>query len=181
MGQYYKAIFLKEETNKVEKWFLSHDYDSGLKLMEHSWLKNPFVLSVEKKLMKNPKRIVWAGDYADKEKRCKTNLYERCKDSNQSHRVIHLEDADEWNRKYNFIVNHTKKEYIYKMNIPADKDGCRIHPLPLLTCEGNGRGGGDYRGESPLVGIWARDLISIERDLQEFKDYKEIKFNLADK
>ena len=180
MGQYYKSIFLKEDTNKVEKWFYSWDYDSGLKLMEHSWLKNPFVLAVESQLLHNPKRIVWAGDYADEEKRSKTNLYGRCKDSTKSHRINYLTDATAWNRDYPYIVNHTKKEYVNKFNVPADKDGWRIHPLPLLTCEGNGRGGGDYRGESPLIGCWARDLISVEPVLMELKDYKEITFDLVE-
>ncbi len=180
MGQYYKPIFLKEDTNKVEKWFESWDYDCGLKLMEHSWLKNPFVLAVETQLMKNPKRIVWAGDYADEEKRSKTNLYGGCKDSTKSHRINHYHDAMDWHRTYPFLVNHTKNEYVNKMEVPADIDGWRIHPLPLLTCEGNGRGGGDYRGESPLIGSWSRDLISIEPNLEEFKDYKEISFDLVE-
>lgn len=180
MGQYYKPIILKDDTNKIEKWFESWDYDCGLKLMEHSWLKNPFVLAVETQLMKNPKRIVWAGDYADEEKRCKTNLFTRCSEKTKSHRINHFHDAMDWHRTYPYLVNHTKKEYVNKMEVPADIDGWIIHPLPLLTCEGNGRGGGDYRGESPLVGIWARDLISIELNLEEFKDYKELTFDLVE-
>jgi hypothetical protein len=180
MGQYYKPIFLKEDTNKVEKWFYSHDYDCGLKLMEHSWMKNPFVLAVETQLMKTPKRIVWGGDYADEEKRCKTNLYGRCTEKTKSHRINHHHDAMNWHRTYSFLVNHTKKEYVNKMELPANNDGWRIHPLPLLTCEGNGRGGGDYRGESELVGSWSRDLISIEPNLNEFKDYKKISFELVE-
>ena len=41
---------------------------------------------------------------------------------------------------------------------------------------GNGRGGGDYYGENEeLVGTWARDVISIEKDkpngYDEFEDY----------
>jgi hypothetical protein len=30
-----------------------------------------------------------------------------------------------------------------------------------LTCEGNGRGGGDFRGENDFVGTWARHSISV--------------------
>jgi hypothetical protein len=50
-----------------------------------------------------------------------------------------------------------------KVSISSIYDGeeSQIHPLPLLTCEGNGRGGGDYYGEDTnnLVGSWARNII----------------------
>jgi hypothetical protein len=43
-----------------------------------------------------------------------------------------------------------------------------IHPLPLLTAEGNGRGGGDYRGNyNNLCGIWSRDSISVANEVPE--------------
>jgi len=57
-------------------------------------------------------------------------------------------------------VNHTKKEYVVK---PRKGE---YHPLSLLTAEGNGRGGGDYRGSGD-VGRWARDIISMEDDIPE--------------
>jgi hypothetical protein len=60
---------------------------------------------------------------------------------------------------YKYIVNHTKKQYISKENR-------EIHPLPLLTAEGNGMGGGDYRGSNEMeVGSWARDCISLEKEI----------------
>jgi hypothetical protein len=38
-----------------------------------------------------------------------------------------------------------------------------VHPLPLLVSEGNGLGGGDYRGNNKeLCGTWTRDSISVE-------------------
>jgi hypothetical protein len=51
----------------------------------------------------------------------------------------------------------------------VDKQKCSsIHPLPLLTAEGNGNGGGDYYGENKnMVGIWARDIISISDTVPE--------------
>jgi hypothetical protein len=43
-----------------------------------------------------------------------------------------------------------------------------IHPLPLLICEGNGRGGGDYDGSNyDLCGTWARDVISMEETIPD--------------
>ncbi len=42
MGQYYKPICLDNELK--EQWVYSHDYDNGLKLMEHSYVSNNFVV-----------------------------------------------------------------------------------------------------------------------------------------
>jgi hypothetical protein len=53
-----------------------------------------------------------------------------------------------------------------------------LHPLSLLTAEGNGAGGGDYRGSNEIiVGSWARDVISIDEEIPE--NYTELicKFN----
>lgn len=90
------------------------------------------------------------------------------------------EDFDEW-----YLINHTRKAYVdlgeyQRMNGWTekwkDRDGVlheywsAIHPLPLLTACGNGRGGGDYHEKYPdygKVGTWAFDLI-------EFASYKPI-------
>jgi hypothetical protein len=42
----------------------------------------------------------------------------------------------------------------------------------LLTSAGNGRGGGDFRGENEFVGTWATDIISVEKEIPA--DFKEI-------
>lgn len=80
-------------------------------------------------------------------------------------------------KKYKYLINHSKMEFVNKSKVP-NNDGWVIHPLPLLTCEGNGQGGGDYRGESPLIGSWARDVISV--DCVKPKGYKEIIFDLVE-
>ena len=55
-------------------------------------------------------------------------------------------------------MNNTKKEYMSKGN--------GIHCLPLMTAEGNGRGSGDYHGRGEeFVGTWARDVISVEKEI----------------
>lgn len=82
-----------------------------------------------------------------------------------------------WRR---YLINHTTKEYVdlesyieenkwrerseYRrrrdgrvINEPYEYDMC-IHPLPLLTACGNGRGGGDYHdcfSDYEKVGSWA--------------------------
>ena len=81
-----------------------------------------------------------------------------------------------------YLVNHDKKQFVNKTKVPKDGDGWKIHPLPLLTCEGNGRGGGDFRGDSPLVGLWARDRISVVSTKAEIpKDFTELVFDLIER
>lgn len=70
MGQYYKPSNLDRK-----EWLYTHHYSKecggfcGLKLMEHSWMKNPFVHAVERLLTPgNPwhkTRVIWAGDYSE--------------------------------------------------------------------------------------------------------------------
>ena len=73
-----------------------------------------------------------------------------------------------------YVINRTKKQYYSRDDVKpfevkfgdGTADNWQINPLPLLTCEGNGRGGGDYRSDDcgSLVGTWARDLIEITAD-----------------
>jgi len=177
MGQYYKIIFLAEnedpESNPevVRHCMSGHQYGSGVKLMEHSYVGNPCVKVVEYLLSQQgpfyKTRLVWAGDYAD------TETY----GEGQGQNLYHItEEREDWlvfslprgfdNSAYRYVVNHTKKEYIDKSKCREDSYGYTIHPLPLLVSEGNGGGGGDYRGHNDdLCGRWARDVISLERDL----------------
>lgn len=206
MGQYYKPVILKEDKKTPIGFAYSHDFGSGLKLMEHSWMKNDFVGFIESLLIKDSpfhkSPIVWAGDYADEEpfenipkkvidalvedgyelERLQSNganLYDIASNSAvklQSSTNMVLKSKDK-----RYLVNHDKKQFVDKTKVPKDSDGWQIHPLPLLTVEGCGRGGGDYRGDSPLVGSWARDIISVEGLKSEIpKDYTEVIFNLVE-
>ncbi len=177
MGQYYKAIVLGKNKKTVKQWLYSHDFGSGLKLMEHSWMENPFVKNFESLLHNNPQNVVWAGDYAENCNGLKTNVYERCTDKNKipkdSDNIHELSVLDA-----RFVINHTKKLYIDKMDVISN-DGWRVHPLPLMTCEGNGQGGGDYRGGDKIVGTWARDLISVSNKIPD--GFKELQFTCEEK
>jgi len=196
MGQYYKPVILGEKTEEnhetVKAWVYSHEYGDGLKLMEHSYQGNNFVSTFEKQLSRTGEhyksRVVWAGDYADEEpdlkiidegKEYDANLYLLCNDKNEIKPKVSKTDT------YQYILNHTKKEFVDKNKVPEIKDwkGAKIHPLPLLTCDGNGRGGGDFTGdEKGIVGSWARDVISVEKTnplvTTDTMDYKEIIFDL---
>lgn len=187
MGQYYQPIILDEPIDgqhRIKAFMYSHDYGSGLKLMEHSWMKNDFVQTFEKELSRRGKfyksRVVWAGDYADEEPEKEINLFSMC--DNEQDKKIKPRKTN--TKDYNFIVNHTKKLFVDKSKVPS-VDGWTIHPLPLLTCEGNGLGGGDFRGdEKEIVGSWARDVISIEKENPRFvsgtMDYEEMIFDLVE-
>ena len=218
MGQYYKAILLKEDKKTPIGFATAHDFGNGVKLMEHSYVRNCYVGFVESLLLGNPTPVVWAGDYADNEPvgnipektlkeiakgyECSVeelsehniNLYDVCnygRVAKLTHNQYIPRDKSAWDFDFSkvmpnltesrYVVNHDTQQFVDKRNIPEIKDweGARIHPLPLLTCEGNNRGGGDFRGdEKGLVGAWARNLISIES--KKPKGYTELVFDVAE-
>lgn len=171
MGQYYRAIFLKDKENEnskeqIEKAYKPHNFDNGAKLMESSWIGNNFDNFVETQLIGKPTRVVWEGDYADDEPDG-SNLYGMSDDyvttEGNNYTEGMLEGA--------YVVNHDKKEFYERPKY--DEEKWTVNPLPILTCEGNGRGGGDYTDyENPLIGVWARDKIEIVFERPE--NYKEI-------
>lgn len=178
MGQYYIAIILGpdgEAKEFIRMWIESHAYHTGSKLMEHSYIHNPLVSAIEYALSpKGPfwkSRLVWAGDYADEELNCSKNLYHIAMENEEDKRMFIEGDLSD---DYKYIVNHTKKAYTIKPNY--NSRSLTINPLSLLTAEGNGRGGGDFRGQGEdKVGCWARDIISIESEVPE--GYLMEKFN----
>jgi hypothetical protein len=191
MGQYYNPVNI----DKIQ-WLYSHDYDNGLKLMEHSYQHNNFVGAVMKLLTKGgawyKNRLVWAGDYGEKrlsdfpvpdaaENMIQTleggdaTINNLCNDGNKLPVLPGLSES-EWAN--HVVVNHTKKQYYRSKDLfPIDGvggDDMVICPLPLLTSDGNGQGGGDYDGEyMSLVGLWAGDQISVEFEIPD--GYQDIK------
>ncbi len=163
MGQYYKAVNLDNM-----EYVSSYDYENGAKLMEHSYIGNNFVEAVEFLLIDDgvnkarwaDSKIVWAGDYADPEEDGE-NIYSKAEGNGLK---FLIEGVPE---NYPYLVNYDKKEYVDKRKCPQDKDGWTIHPLPLLTCEGNGRGGGDYRDDNDYVGSWARCVVNLTNEIPE--------------
>lgn len=179
MGQYYKAI------NISKKEFLSsYDYENGAKLTEHSWVGNNYVGAVVNLLGDewSEDQIVWGGDYADKEAGTESNLYVYL-DTPLYTKIKPKEEKE----KYNILLNHTRKEFVFisdgEKTSFDNYDDWQLHPLPLLTCEGNGRGGGDFYGSGNqiLVGYWARDSISAVKDDSEIPDgYNLLVFDLKE-
>ena len=183
MGQYYKPVSIEKKEH-----VLSHSYDSGLKLMEHSWLNNSFVKAVCTLIAIGGAwygdRIVWAGDYAGPEPNTENDENEGRGDN--LYHICNTEvKPDVPKKEFRYVINMDTKEFVDTKKIPisdiwTDDKGKEwpfiIHPLPILTCEGNGHGGGDLHKESDLVGKWARARVSVTDEVPT--DYKELKFNL---
>lgn len=216
MGQYYKAIFLNED-NKPISFVSSYDFDNGAKLMEHSWIGNKFVEFVEYQLFLEPKKLVWAGDYADHEpiktitkdefnffinndsvyynkKALKKNSLSLYDLSDMYFKLMKNKDDRIDSKSFKYLINYDTKEYVDKSKVPySNADwmngrSMQIHPLSLLTCEGNGRGNGDYcidkdkkQGNVDLIGSWARNKIGIVPNKKEIpKGFKELIFDLIE-
>lgn len=187
MGQYYRAVCPSKQ-----EVVSSYTFDNGGKLMEHSWIGNNFVEAVELLLIPGGRwykqQIVWAGDYADEEDVSSVFWKQNIKYfqgigkemgsrnlnalSNDYSELKFLIEASP--KTHLYLVNHDKKLFVDKSKIPStgtwnDGSPMQIHPLPLLTCEGNGRGGGDYRGPDglELVGSWARNRIGLVNEIPQ--------------
>lgn len=230
MGQYYTPI----NVDRME-YIVTHECGSGLKLMEHSWLGNSVLNTVEYLLMEGNEwhkdRIVWAGDYMDEDifipeewvekykemewDYSRPNLEKHVRDhgdkiqiiteiDEQDGRIFLVKDEDyEYEVSVNidkldekskfeprYIVNYDKEEYVDKHGLPVDHvteyDGevnnWIIHPLSILTCSGNGRGGGDYCPENVIqeryIGRWAGDRLGVLNEKPE--GFKEIRPNFTE-
>ena len=206
MGQYYNPSILKKNwktaKNPVAASLKCYDYGNGAKLMEHSYIGNNLVRSIEFLLANQFKghAFVWCGDYAD-EVETKTGThdifcdagrfiyedYDSSTNDREAKRYLALmksipampewEEGVVWNPYktipyYKYLVNYSKKQYC---TIPMfNNDKLQVHPLPLLTCSGNGRGGGDYQLEDERVGSWAFDKIGLTNNSSEIKGFKRI-------
>lgn len=186
MGQYYKPIIFNEDESVIS--LTSYEYDNGAKLTEHSYIGNSFVGAVEYMIEDDPAMVVWAGDYADVEEGKEDNLYYIVEDNDKCinvspkyfqkqmkkgrEHILNMFQKVSDNTRY--IINHTKKQYVDKTKCPTTDYDLVLHPLPLLTAEGNQRGGGDYYGNNErLVGAWARDFISVSKK-KPTDDYEEL-------
>ena len=167
MGQYYIALILGEKRSAADKEIIRMELDpmnyaNGAKLTEHSYVGNDFVSVVEFLLSENgmfyKSRLVWAGDYADPEPETNGTLDHAPKPQPRFFFPGIPDTCVKYVKGLRYIVNHTKQQYV-------DKNGHTYHPLPLLTAEGNGRGGGDYHGAGEEhIGSWSRDVISMESE-----------------
>ena len=201
MGQYYSPLLFSADKPISAKSFICsfdpHHFNNGAKLTEHSYFGDILVNAVIAKICSIGKvRLVWVGDYADKVNRM--DLYHKFSEKNN----VGYYDVPKMPEGIKYLVNHTQKVFVNLDTYPKhavidtfkaesqDAHGRGIysikkervdmhHPLPLLTCMGNGRGGGDYWTKyknsetNDYVGDWAGDAISFETEQPD--DYREIK------
>ena len=181
MGQYYSPVIYNEEDNTFKN-YCCYDYGNGAKLMEHSYIGNNFAETVLKQLYKAPRRLAWVGDYAEVDD-IKHQLTEAFINASFKRNLRRKPKViNRWESSFPMVyVNYSKKEYInikkYVLNNGADNWGLIIHPIPLLTAIGNGKGGGDYRGiNDNLIGRWACDIIGVVDwlDPKEYPGFKDI-------
>ena len=161
MGQYYRVINIDKKEQMTP-----HQYDQGAKLMEHSYLGNSFVGAVTSLLKKEWKgdRVVWIGDYFDAGEIAGIPSWESLDDFTdikpKAQKIVK-----------GFLNNDTKKISVDLSHCTRCEPGCEgedawpLHPLPMLTACGNGRGGGDYNIEDTfakeVIGSWAGDNLSV--------------------
>ena len=164
MGQYYVAIIMDAAGRFIRAWFNPHNYEYGAKLTEHCGVKSAFVAAVSQQICPTGalyrSAVAWAGDYAPMEEGMDVNLYDSIDLVPNQKKGIAPAAAAATASDYPFLVNWSKRLYV------DTRKESNFSPLPLLTAEGNGLGGGDYRGSSmELVGTWARDELSFESDV----------------
>jgi hypothetical protein len=187
MGQYYKPINIDKKEcicpHDIKGKYKGYDgkmveIGQGAKLMEHSYIGNPLLNAVESLLIPSgawyKAHLVWAGDYADPEKGTTNanytegrNLYDLIDEENGTKLTPPFSKRP---KEFHYLTNHDLKCVIDLNKIKKDSEGFKIHPLSLLICEGNGRGGGDFHGEDSRIGSWARNSISLESQVLE--DYQ---------
>lgn len=162
---------------------------------------------------------VWCGDYADTFATEGLPMIERINHDTQESELVGgfqaYDEACNWMNEYddnksneyldvielvkdapkhyyNYIINHTKKQYV---EVPKyDKTKWQIHPLPILLSDGSGRGSGDYNDEicinpeetdyckrkyvkkhnAQFVGLWAYDTISVTNRKADTEGYTKI-------
>lgn len=166
MGQYYHIIMKKKDEDEISAFDRTLDGEDyvGAKLMEHSWYNNNMVNAIAQKLHNTPTHLAWVGDYADDNiKGNEINPYHEAWERKSYSNL----KASDFTLNGRYLVNHSKKLildcWMYLIqNVKNSKDRWIIHPLPLLTACGNGRGGGDYEGTNmDQVGSWAWDVLEI--------------------
>lgn len=174
LGQYYLPILGDKYGLNCKVFDRSVDGKyTFAKLLEHSWWQNPFVNAFSEFLHNEPRRMIWCGDYADEPNdfnfsNCSAFYVPSYGEVwGDSVSAIGVASTD-FTLDCKFLLNHDTKQFVdldeYKVN-SIDKHGWIIHPLPLLTAIGNGRGGGDFHEGNTgfeFVGLWAWQLISIE-------------------
>ena len=195
MGQYYYPVLSNDGKTNFKAYRAARP--GGLKLMEHSWWDVELPNAVAEKLYREPAYLWWMGDYAVDKYRGEDGNYYPYPDADPvllcAYNAAHGEDAapeivtspDVFKLDGRVLCNHTRRIFLdcdeYHTALKGLGEwaeyGWVVHPLPLLTAVGNGKGGGDYFADSDKesVGSWAGDVISVENEAPE--GYAEVAYS----
>lgn len=177
--------------DKVAAYLRSWDFNNGAKLMEFSWIGNKFVEAFESLIVKDKGKyaglpIIVAGDYADPEplttNNAEWNIYGLAGEFGK--KLMPSDFAE--TKNYRYLINEdkgvffdTERAFIsYK-----DEDGeiWQVHPLTILCCDGNGRGGGDYHKKHRMVGAWKRNVVVVSDERPDETKYREVYYKFYEK
>lgn len=171
MGQYYKVITRCGLEQHVYDRSVDGEYTMA-KLCEHGWFRNPFCEAIAEKLTHQAMQVCWVGDYAEP-KECKDLgfEYDTVWGENSGRETVHRTDFHLSSMRY--LVNYDRKQVVDLKEYArrSSQDGWVLNPIAILTCLGNGRGGGDYypskKSTPSYVGRWAMDRIYVTNEKPE--------------
>ena len=206
MGQYYKMVVLNthkknaKNCDKIKVYMESWSFDQGAKLMEFSWMGNKFVEHLESliNLENGPFAhcpIIVAGDYADAEPNKynneKVNIYDLTIDFGKELTPDWFEKHNIKPQHYRYLINETKGVFFDTERVKhcdvSEYEGkkyfWKVHPLPILCCDGNGRGGGDLHSRKNMraIGSWRRNVVVTSNNRPDESVYREVFYNFTDK
>lgn len=156
MGQYYNpvinGIVYSMQSVQFRKGHDIRQYNS-LKLTAHSMFDNFFINFLAWELYKSPKTVLWCGDYSEENKTLGISDVDEVD--------IDAQELKPFDFTEKYLVNHTKGIYFDLGKVYNKSD--IFFPIPILTCTGNGKGGGDYFGalNSDMVGTWKGNVLEI--------------------
>lgn len=186
MGQYYVIACIPEGNKRVNVY----EPDSGNKLMEFSYLNNFTLDGICFELYKKPHYVGFVGDYTeDTDDFYGEGSSYQYKDKLTGKKVwskhaYSIDSTDMFDYTGKYLVNLDTKEYIsfdeYRKTVAyiQNEDDYITHPLAILTCSTNGKGGGDYSGiNMDNVGIWSMCLLTItDKEPEGFTNRKDLIF-----
>lgn len=184
MGQFFIAVVQATKYNEKRKFqkkqfIIKPTYS---KLLAHSGV-NDFEPRLVASLMHQlyiegwSTQLVWLGDYHQENFGCK-KLYEKFRNNITPFEMryvndetfIKFEGVKEFSitKDYRYLINCEKCEYIdFKKYLIDDNLDSLLHPIAMLTADGNGKGNGDYFNQENWrdVGRWKYDTIIVSDEL----------------
>lgn len=179
MEQYFRALLCNKETGTktVYRWSgMGKSLDSDTPLNRQYWWYNNFVGKIAKILYKNPLNVAWVGNLSDESRVLHNGAW------GLENQPILTDGIVAMYLDGKYLINHTQKLYIsgseYReemvQKVVGINDEQILHPLPLLTALGNGKGDNDYHGRNQLdVRSWSFNVISVD-DVPPNDDYEKI-------